>query len=268
MNYTVKLTKDEGRKASLTPKEKEGVLIAYISGVSNLRLIEVAREHGIGILLTPDTAFAGPKYERIFHHYPMWSADNGCFAHPNRTPSDLLAWLERLPQKDALFFPAPDVVGNAKLTIERSLPVLPQIRKLGFKAAFVAQNGIEETPIPWDEFDCLFIGGDTQFKLSEQSKDLVTEAKSRNKWVHMGRVNSYRRLKLANDWGCDSADGTYLRFTGPPGVERILEWLRKIKGENKCEQSISAVELISCQIVKQKTGERQLNLNWQEAIDS
>lgn len=242
-------------------------MITYISGVSNLRLIEVAKENGIGILLTPDTAFAGPKYERILHHYSLWAADNGCFAHPDRTPSDLLAWLERLPQRDALFFPAPDVVGNAKLTIERSLPVLPQIRKLGFKAAFVAQNGIEETPIPWDEFDCLFIGGDTEFKLSEQSKDLVAEAKSRSKWVHMGRVNSYRRLKLANDWGCDSADGTYLRFTGPLGVENILKWLQKIKGENKCEQSISAVESINSLTAKQKIGEKQLNLSYQEPTD-
>lgn len=243
-------------------------MIKYISGVSNLRLIEVAKKHDIGILLTPDTAFAGPKYEKVFHHYPIWAADNGCFNHPNRTPAELLSWLERLPSKDALFFPAPDVVGNAKLTIERSLPVLPRIRELGFKAAFVAQNGIEETVVPWDDFDCLFIGGDTEFKLSEQSRELVSEAKSKNKWVHMGRVNSYKRLKLANDWGCDSADGTYLRFTGPPGVETILKWLRKIKGEPECGPSICVEELTNYPTVKPLIGERQLNLNFPEPIFS
>lgn len=249
-------------------RQPEGVLITYISGVSNPRLIEVAKEHGIGILLTPDTAFAGPKYERVLDSYPLWAADNGCFNHPNRTPVELLTWLERLPRRDALFFPAPDVVGNAQLTIERSLPVLPQIRELGFKAAFVAQNGIENTVIPWDEFDCLFIGGDTEFKLSEQSRELVTEAKDRNKWVHMGRVNSYRRLKLADDWGCDSADGTYLRFTGPPGVENILKWLQKIKENNECEQFIYAAELTNYPIAKQKIGEKQLSLNLEEVISS
>jgi hypothetical protein len=205
-------------------------MITYISGVSNERLIEVANEHGIGILLTPDTK----SYVKHLNSYPLWAADNGCFNHPNRAPLDLLSWLETLPKKDALFFPAPDVVGNAKLTLERSLPVLSQIRKLGFKAAFVCQNGVEETVIPWDEFDCLFIGGDTTFKLSEQSRQLVVEAKQRSKWVHMGRVNSYRRIRLANSWGCDSADGTYLRFTGPSGVEKILGWFKKLKEEEKC----------------------------------
>jgi len=243
-------------------------LIKYISGVSNLRLIEVARERDIGILLTPDTAFAGPRYEKIMHHYPMWAADNGCFNHPGRSVSCLLEWLARLPSRDALFFPAPDVVGNAELTIERSLPVLPKIREIGFKAAFVAQNGIEQITIPWDEFDCLFIGGDTEFKLSNQSRDLIADAKTRRKWVHMGRVNSYRRLKLANDWGCDSADGTYLRFTGPPGVENILSWLHKIKQEEeKCKRSICAAESTNCRIVRLKIGEKRLSPFSEAAIN-
>jgi hypothetical protein len=190
-------------------------------------------QHDIGILLTPDTAFAGPRYDRIVDQYPHWATDNGCFNHPDRSVADLLLWLKRHVRRDAAFFPAPDVVGDAKLTIERSRPILPMIRDLGFKAAFVAQNGIENTDIPWDDFDCLFIGGDTEFKLSEQAQMLVRLAKAEGKWVHMGRVNSYRRLSLANRWGCDSADGTYLRFTGAPGVADIIHWLHKIKQESK-----------------------------------
>lgn len=208
-------------------------MIKYISGVSNPTLISAAMANDIGILLTPDTAFAGPRYDRIVDQYPHWAADNGCFNHPDRSETELLDWLKRHGRRDAAFFPAPDVVGNAKLTLARSLPVLPKIRALGFKAAFVAQNGIEHTDIPWDDFDCLFIGGDTEFKLSAQSQFLVRWAKAEGKWVHMGRVNSYKRLSLANRWGCDSADGTFLRFTGAPGVARIIHWLDLIKRESK-----------------------------------
>lgn len=206
-------------------------MIRYISGVSNTALLDVCAEHDIGLLLTPDTAYAGPHYERIVDRYPNWAADNGCFNHPERSVEDMLEWLKRQHRKDAWFFPAPDVVGDAVKTIARSLPVLPRIRELGFKAAFVIQNGIENITIPWDDFDCMFIGGDTEFKLGELAQALTIEAKSRGKWVHMGRVNSYKRLKLANDWGCDSADGTYLRFTGAPGVKNIVRWLTRIKME-------------------------------------
>lgn len=207
-------------------------MIRYISGVSNAALIEAAHVFDIGILLTPDTAYAGPRYERVVNAYPHWAADNGCFNHPDRSVAEMLAWLKLHPRRDAAFFPAPDVVGDAKRTLERSLPVLPLIRAAGFKAAFVIQNGIEGTPVPWDDFDAMFIGGDTKFKLGPIAQALTYEAKSRGKWVHMGRVNSYKRLKLANDWGCDSADGTYLRFTGPPGIVNIAKWLIWIKQES------------------------------------
>jgi hypothetical protein len=240
-------------------------LICYVSGVHNSRLAEVAMTYDIGLLLTPDTAYAGAHYEKVMDLYPVWAADNGCFNHPNRKPEDLLSWLDRLPRKDALFFPAPDVVGDAKLTLDRSGPVLPQIRKRGFKAAFVAQNGIEKIQIPWDDFDCLFIGGDTTFKLSEQSQDLALEAKFRGKWLHMGRVNSYKRLKLANEWGCDSADGTYLRFTGPPGVEKILTWIKRLKGET-CELSTCVEGSTNSLTTTQRIGEKQLNLPYREAV--
>ena len=32
------------------------------------------------------------------------------------------------------------------------------------------------------------------------------------KWVHVGRVNSWRRLDLVASWNVDSVDGTYLAF--------------------------------------------------------
>src|SRR5262245_61201503 len=111
-------------------------MIRYISGVSNAELISVCQENDIGILLTPDTAFAGAHYENVVDKYPFWSADNGCFNHPNRSVAEMMSWLGQHKRKDALFFPAPDVVGDAVETLKRSQPVLPMIRAAGFKAAF------------------------------------------------------------------------------------------------------------------------------------
>src|SRR6516225_10366818 len=80
--------------------------------------------------------------------------------------------------------------------------------------AFVAQNGQERLPVPWDEFSVLFIGGDDEWKLGEPERDLAAEARLRGKRIHMGRVNSLKRMRYARAIGCDSADGTFIRY-GP-----------------------------------------------------
>lgn len=45
-------------------------------------------------------------------------------------------------------------------------------------------------------FDVLFLGGSTAWKLGSAARRLTTEAKARGKQVHMGRVNSLKRLML------------------------------------------------------------------------
>ena len=74
--------------------------------------------------------------------------------------------------------------------------------------------------MPWDDFDALFIGGTTDWKLGDGAAQLVREAKRRGKWVHMGRVNSLRRMIYAESIGCDSADGTMLKYNPSAPVHR------------------------------------------------
>jgi hypothetical protein len=141
-----------------------------------------------------------------------WAADNGRFSAPqNYTDEKYLAWLGRMPAESCLFATAPDVVGDAAATLALSAPMFVRIRTAGYPVALVAQDGLEELPVPWDDIDALFIGGTTAWKLSHHAADLAGEAKRRGKWVHMGRVNSLRRMKYADAIGCDSADGTVLK---------------------------------------------------------
>jgi hypothetical protein len=158
-----------------------------------------------------------------------WAADNGRFSRPETyTDAKYLAWLTKrlVYVESCLFATAPDVVGDAQGTLEISRPMLPKIRGLGSKAALVAQDGLEALDVPWDEFDCLFVGGTTAWKLSEHAYSLVAEANRRGKWTHMGRVNSWQRFRAAAAAGYDSADGTYLRFD--PSQKRLGK--RRIEG--------------------------------------
>jgi hypothetical protein len=157
----------------------------------------------------------------------QWMADNGCFSDK----WDWRTWWTFLANNadradSCLFAVAPDVVGDAAATLEKSAPWMPQMRDLGYRVAFVAQDGQESLPVPWDEFDALFIGGSTEWKLGPHARELAAEAKRRGRWVHMGRVNSERRYRYAAAIGCDSADGTYLTFGPDVNLPRLLSWTR------------------------------------------
>lgn len=158
-----------------------------------------------------------------------WCADNSCFSNKFNAEK-WWEWLKRHADHAAscVFATAPDVVGDAAATLERSRPWLSRIRALGYPAGFVAQDGIEHTDVPWDEFDCLFLGGSTEFKLGAVARRYAAEAKRRGKWLHMGRVNSQRRFRYAEAIGCDSVDGTYLVFGPDINLPKLLGWFRDL----------------------------------------
>jgi hypothetical protein len=164
--------------------------------------------------------------------YRAWAADNGCFAKGESFDLDAyFAWLDKLPSRQTCrFATAPDVVGDAVATWARSAPVLPRLRDLGYPAALVAQDGWDSAAVDWDAFDVLFLGGTNDFKLGEAARRATADALSRGKPVHMGRVNSLKRLKVARDYGCATADGTFVAFGPDKNVPQLLRWLDTLNG--------------------------------------
>lgn len=180
-----------------------------------------AVQPGFSVIVTPNMGNRLPDGV-------LWAADTGCYSQGDKfDPIRYFHWLEaRAYASDrCLFATAPDVVGDATATWVRSLWALPKIRSLGFKAALVAQDGIEDTKIEWDAFDALFIGGTTEWKLSSVVETLIVIAKNRKKWVHMGRVNSERRYRMARLSGCDSVDGTYIAFGPDINGPKVRAWI-------------------------------------------
>lgn len=199
------------------------------SATSNALREALATRDDLGAMLTPTLgAYKWALLERV----KAFGCDNGCYSRGEEFDLDrYLAWLSTLTwaREKCLFATGPDVMGNALATWERSREVLPRIRDLGLPAALVAQDGIERMTIEWDVFDVLFLGGSTEFKLHPDRERLVSQAKARGKWVHMGRVNSLQRLRLAHDWGCDSADGNAIGFCPTQNLPKVLNWLDSLK---------------------------------------
>ena len=201
----------------------------YLSGVPKPELWE-DRPDLFGALITPQMGNRIPDGV-------IWAADNGCFnprVSARFKADEYLRWLTTRPgRQSCLFASAPDVVGDAAATLARSLPVLPRIRAAGFRAALVAQEGIELLDIPWDAFDCLFVGGapapkgskEIEWKLGATAKRLCCEARARGKWVHVGRVNSEKRVRIcAVELEADSCDGTFVRFSVKTNIGRLKGW--------------------------------------------
>lgn len=113
-----------------------------------------------------------------------------------------------------LFLNAPDVfdiergIGDHDATLEQWNEWRPFLSMTGFPLAFVLQNGSTIDNVPWDELDAVFIGGCTTWKLGPEAEEIAAEAKRLGKHVHMGRVNSAKRIHYAKSIGCDSVDGS------------------------------------------------------------
>ena len=146
--------------------------------------------------------------------------DNGAFSDKWSEASWLDA-LQRWQPYTATCIAAvcPDVVGDAAATLQRFRQYAPVIREYGYPVAFVTQDGLRMQDVPWDDFAVLFIGGTDNHKLNE-SMPFIMEGKRRGKWVHVGRVNSARRI--AQFWMADSADGTILAREPSIAVQAYL----------------------------------------------
>ena len=105
-----------------------------------------------------------------------------------------------------LFIAIPDVVGDHTATLSRWHRYRAELRAC--RPRSFARTDALPSSVPWDECDAVFIGGTTSYKLSPTAEAICLEAKARGKWIHMGRVNSHTRLRLALRWGVDSIDGS------------------------------------------------------------
>jgi hypothetical protein len=212
-------------------------VIKYLTGASTKGAEAVAFEHGIGLMIQP-----GNSYHLKVGNYPMWAADNGAFTKSPGGFNDakFRQMLGRETLKEyagsCMFVVAPDklvvlpdgtVIGDAAGTLEMFPDWAREIRAAGFPVALVAQNGLEAMldQVPWGLVDVLFIGGSTEWKLSDAARICLAEARARGKGTHMGRVNSLKRLSHAASSLIDTADGTFLMFAPKNNLPRLLHWL-------------------------------------------
>jgi hypothetical protein len=151
-----------------------------------------------GQLLTPLSNFAlgdGP-----------FAIDNGGFTRFDAGAFRRLLTKCRNAVERCLFVAVPDVVGSARRTLETFDIWNPLLD--AWPRALVAQDGLEDLPIPWQHISSVFIGGTTTWKESQAACAIIKAAQIAGKHVHVGRVNTIRRFRKFDELGCDTCDGS------------------------------------------------------------
>lgn len=178
----------------------------------------------LGVLLTPRT---GNSVDTILSFQAPWAADNGCFGSFDE--ARFVRMLGRIAGVAGLLWvAAPDVVCDQATTLALYDRWQPILAAHGLPAALVAQGGADKLPVPWDRLDAIFIGSPTDWKLSDEARRLCVQAKDRGKLVHVGRVNSRKRILHLARWGCvDSIDGSSFSRWPDKKVPKGLAWVEE-----------------------------------------
>lgn len=180
----------------------------------------------LGCLLTPAN---GNSVESVVGVGLPWAVDNGAFSGFDADKFTTL--LDRIAGQPRLLWVAcPDVVADWRGTLKLFGQWHPEIYDRGLLVAYVIQDGQPRRQLPLGHgIAAVFIGGTTAFKLSAEAEMLARAAKDAGKLVHMGRVNSRRRLWHAYQIGCDSVDGTSASMFGEKKIPLYMRWMREFE---------------------------------------
>ena len=177
----------------------------YASNTRTARNLAALALHGWRILLTPDN----PNPPAGFRY----GIDNGAWKAFNQgQPFDEIAFrsLLRLRGEQADFVVIPDLVAEGERSFHYSLTWLSRMAHVSTPLLAV-QDGM--TPgsvrafLASDPRIGIFLGGSTEWKLS-QIRDWGVFAAELGRHYHVGRVNTGRRIRLCEEAGALSFDGT------------------------------------------------------------
>lgn len=179
--------------------------MGYASNTGTRRNLEALRRCGWRILLTPSK----PQPPVGFR----FAIDNGAWScHVSGRPFNERGFMRLVEQhaSAADFVVIPDIVAGGMHSFSFSMDWLPRLYTCKH-LLFALQDGMDPLAVGelLKEYSKvgLFLGGTTEWKLREMyGWGMVAAALGR--WLHVGRVNTRRRLRLCAEAGATSFDGT------------------------------------------------------------
>ncbi len=182
--------------------------LVYASRTGSRRNLAAMAGAGIRLLATPQ------QLGRYPDAHPPWAfmLDNGAFGEGGFQPDRFRTALHLLG-RDADMIVLPDIVCGGRRSLELSLDWMHRVLQVARHYVLLpVQDGMEPRDVRryLDHPACqvgIFVGGSTEWKESTMRRwgDLAAEMAV---WMHVGRVNTGRRMSLAVAAGAHSVDGS------------------------------------------------------------
>lgn len=179
-------------------------LRGYASMTGTLRNLAVLDDAGWHVLLSPAGSL-NPKGR-------PYALDNGAWtAHQQGTEFDTDAFMRAVDKvgERAEWIVLPDIVMGGQRSLDLSLSWLDKLAGLPARLLIAVQNGMTPDDVRHhlNPMVGIFVGGDSAWK-EETTPMWGSLARRRNCYLHVGRVNSQRRIAICAAAGADSFDGT------------------------------------------------------------
>lgn len=181
-------------------------MIAYASRTGTRRNIEAWKEHGWRVLLNPVGRSAlrneGLPYALESGAWPAYCQGK---AFCERSFGQAL----RKVGADADWAVLPDIVAGGLPSLELSLKWMRRVLDEAERCLIAVQDGMEAADVePFLGHRVgIFVGGSTAWKIST-TEIWGALGQKVGCWVHVGRVNTARRIRLCGRAGAHSFDGT------------------------------------------------------------
>ena len=173
-----------------------------------------------------------PGGQRGPYEFMPYALDNGIYGLREKwTPEPwikLLDWA-RLSGQSPRWALVPDAVGARELTLRRWLEFRGATASYGWPLAFAVQDGMEIHDVPKDA-DVVFVGGSTEWKWRTMAMWCANFPR-----VHVGRVNTYRRLVECEEAGAEGVDGTGWTRGDQRQWRGLVAFLRETSGRKDRE---------------------------------
>lgn len=176
---------------------------AYASHTGTRRNIAAMRAAGWGLILAPGKS----PVPGMLH-----ALDNGAWGATQRGEAlDLDAFARHAERHadGAQFVVLPDIVAGGLDSLALSVAWIPRLHGAGARRLLAVQDGMKPSHVaPYLSASIgVFVGGSTAWKLATM-RAWGQLARACGAYLHVGRVNTARRVRLCQDAGADSFDGT------------------------------------------------------------
>ena len=179
-------------------------MIAYASRTGTIRNLSALRAAGWRLLVSAAGCLRSEGFE--------YALDNGAWsAYTQGRPFDDRAFSVALRKmgRDADWSVVPDIVAGGHASLDLSLRWLRRVLDETPIAMIAVQDGMTPADVAGfvGQRVGIFVGGSTAWKL-ETMGQWASVGRECGAWVHVGRVNTARRIKACQIAGVNSFDGT------------------------------------------------------------